>query len=89
MGHRVFNGCGQVNYCFVVFGRLPNIEHGIANIQSVVNLCAGEAFGAVLEREIALGLIGNVKQQLCAVNGNLFNLLFAFFKHLLALCDGG
>ena len=50
---------------------------------------AGEALGAVLEEEVALILLAQLLDQLCAVHGDLLNLLLRLVEHLLALGDGG
>ena len=47
--------------------------------------CAGEALGAVLEQEVALVLLTELLDQLCAVGGDLLDLLLALVEHLLAL----
>ncbi len=66
-------------------GGLHDVQHGIAHIHGVVHFGAGEALGAVLEEEVALILLTQLLDQLCAVNGDLLDLLLRLVEHLLAL----
>ena len=89
MRHAHFHGDGQVDDHGAVRGGLHDVQHGIAHIHGVVHLGAGEALGAVLEQEVALVLLTELLDQLCAVGGDLLDLFLALVEHLLALGHRG
>ena len=89
MRHAHFHGNGQVDDHGTVRGGLHDVQHGVAHIHGVVHLGAGEALGAVLEQEVALILLAQLLDQLCAVGGDLLDLLLALVEHLLALGHRG
>ena len=89
MRHAHFYGDGQVDDHGAVRGGLHDVQHGVAHIHGVVHLGAGEALGAVLEQEVALVLLTELLDQLCAVGGDLLDLLLALVEHLLALGHRG
>ena len=68
---------------------LHDVQHGVADLYGVFRLGAGKAFGAVLKQEVALVLLAQLLDELRTVDGDLFDLLFGFFEHLLALGDAG
>ena len=80
---------GQVDDHRAVGGGLHDVQHGVADLDGVIDLGAGEAFGAVLEEEVALVLLTELFDQLCAVGGDLLDLLLGLVEYLLALGDGG
>ena len=89
MRHAHFHGDGQVDDHGAVGRGLHDVQHGVAHIHGIVHFGAGEAFGAVLEQEVALVLLAELLDQLCTVGGDLLDLLFALVEHLLALGHGG
>ena len=50
----------QIDDCLVVLGRLPHIQHCIADLQRIINLGLRKALGTVLEGKIALGLLSQL-----------------------------
>ena len=89
MGHAHLHSHRQVDDHGALRGGLHDIQHGVAHLYGVVYLGAGKAFGAVLEQEVALVLLTELLDQLCAVGGDLLDLLLGLVEHLLALGDGG
>ena len=87
--HAHFHGNGQVDDHGAVRGGLHDVQHGVAHIHRIVHLGAGKALGAVLEQEVALILLAQLLDQLCAVGGDLLDLLLALVEHLLALGHRG
>ena len=89
MGHTHLHRDRQVDDHGAVGGRLHDVQHRIADLHGVVHLGAREALGAVLEEEIALVLLAQLLDQLCAVHGDLLDLLLGLMEHLLTLGDRG
>ena len=87
--HAHLDGDGQVDDHGAVGRGLHDVQHGVAHIHGVIHLSAGEAFGAVLEQEVAFVLLAELLDQLGTVGGDLLDLLFALVEHLLALRHGG
>ena len=79
----------QVDNHRAVGGGLHDIKHRVADLNGVFGLGAGEALGAVLEQEVALILLAQLFDELCAFHRDLFDLLFRFFENLLALGNAG
>ena len=86
--HGVLHGAGQVDDDFMIRGWLPYVQNGIADLQSVLHLCTGEALRAVLEGIVSVGLLGQFFQKLCAVHSDFQDLFFRFFEYLLTLSHG-
>ena len=89
MGHAHLDRDRQVDDHGAVGGGLHDVQDRVADLDGVVHLGAGEALGAVLEEEVALILLAQLLDQLCAVHGDLLDLLLRLVEHLLALGDGG
>ena len=88
MGHTHLHRDRQVDDHGAVGGGLHDVQHCIADLHGVVHLGAREALGAVLEEEIALVLLAQLLDQLCAVHGDLLDLLLGLMEHLLTLGNG-
>ena len=89
VGHTHLDRDRQVDDHGAVGGGLHDVQDRVADLNGVVHLGAGEALGAVLEEEVALILLAQLLDQLCAVHGDLLDLLLGLVEHLLALGDGG
>ena len=89
MGHTHFDCNGQVDDHGAVRGGLHDVQHCVADLHSIVHLGAGKALGAVLKQEVALVLLTQLFDQLCAVGGDLLDLFPALVEHLLALGHRG
>ena len=89
VGHTHLDRDRQVDDHGAVGGGLHDVQDRVADLNGVVHLGAGEALGAVLEEEVALILLAQLLDQLCAVHGDLLDLLLRLVEHLLALGDGG
>ena len=83
-GH--FHGGGQVDDHRVLGSRLDNTDHGVAHLDGVLRLGAGEGFRRVLVVQVdALGLVLEVLAQFGGVGGELLDLLLVLAEHDLAL----
>ena len=51
---------------------LHDVENGVADLDSVFRLGAGEALGAVLKQEVALVLLAQLLDELGTIDGDLF-----------------
>ena len=89
MGHAHFHRDRQVDDHGAVRGGLHHVQHGVADFHRVLRLGAGETFGAVLEQEVALVFLAELLDQSGAVHGDLLDLLFGLFEHLLPLGHAG
>ena len=89
MGHAHLNGDGQVDDHGAVGRGLHDVQHGVADLHSVIHLGAGEALRAVLKEEVALVLLAELFDQLGTVGGDPLDLLLALVEHLLPLRHGG
>ena len=78
----------QVDDDIVVGAGLQHIQNCIAHFQSVFGLGAGEAFGRILEAEVAFVFRCQLLDQLCAVNGDLLDLFLGLPEDLLTLGNG-
>ena len=76
----------QIDDYVVVGGRLQHVQHGVADLQRILRLGSGKALGGILKAEIALVLLRQLFDKLCAVHGNFLDLLPALAEHLLPLC---
>ena len=65
--------------------RLPYVQHGVADFERILYLCPVEALRAVFKHEVAVGLLRQFLEELCAVDRELLDLLFVLAKDLLAL----
>ena len=83
------HGDGQVDDRLVVCGGLPDIQHGVADLNSELGLGAGKALGRVLQRDLALCLFLVLTAELCAELGDLHDLLLGATEDLLTLCHRG
>ena len=88
MGHTHLHGHRQIDDHGALRGGLHDIQHGVAHLYGVVHLGAGKAFGAVLKQEIALVLLAELLDQLCAVHSDLLDLLLGLVEHLFPLRHG-
>ena len=59
-------GYRKVDDGFLIRRGLPHIQNGVAHLQRVFRLGSGEALRAVLETEIAFGLVRQLLQKLRA-----------------------
>ena len=83
-GH--FHGGGQVDDHRVLGSRLDNTDHGVAHLDGVLRLGAGEGFRRVLIVQVdALGLVLEVLAQFDGVGGELLDLFLVLAEHDLAL----
>ena len=89
VGHAHLDRDGQVDDHRAVGRGLHDIQHGVADLNRVVRLSTGKAFGAVLKQEVALIFLAELLDKLCAVHGDLLDLLLRLFEHLLALGNAG
>ena len=80
---------GQVDDHRAVGRGLHDVENGVADLNRVVRLGAGKAFGAVLKQEVTLVLLAQLLDELGTIDGDLFDLLLRLFEHLLALGNAG
>ena len=88
MGHGGLH-CGRnIDDGLVVGSGLPYVQHRVADFQRVLHLGAVETLRAVLEGEIALGLVCQTLQEHGSVHRQLLDLFFALFENLLPLRDG-
>ena len=83
-----FHGDGQVDDDIVVRARLQHVQNRVAHFQGVFRLGAGEAFGGILEAEIALIFRGQLLHKPGAFHGNLLDFLLALAEDLLPLGNG-
>ena len=82
------HGGRQVDDGLAVGRGLPHVQHGVAYLKGILGLGAGEALGAVLETIVVVTrFVGELFQQLRAVDGDLLDLLAVALEHLLALGD--
>ena len=58
VGHCHLHRRRQIDDRFMLCIRLPDIQHCVTDLQRVINLGLGKAFGAVLEGEITFCLLG-------------------------------
>ena len=87
--HAHLNGDGQVDDHRAVGRRLHDVQHGVADLDGIIDLGAGEALRAVLEQEVALVLLTELLDQPGTVGGDLLDLFLALMEHLLTLGHGG
>ena len=86
MRHCCFYSSRNVDDRLILCRWLPYIKYRITYFHCIIHFCAVETFRTVLEREIPLCLVCQFFQQFCAIDCKLFDLLFALFKYLFALC---
>ena len=60
--------------------RLPYVQHGVADFERILYLCPVEALRAVFKHEVAVGLLRQLLEELCAVDRELLDLLFVLTK---------
>ena len=89
MGHGVGNRYRQVDDHLVVRRRLPDLQHGVADLQRKLRLCSGEALRRILKAEMTLGLFPILLAEFCAKLCDLDDIFLALLKHLFPLCHGG
>ena len=89
MGHGQLHGRGEIDDGFPLRRWLPYVEDGIAYVQRVVDLGAGEALRGVFETVRASGGFGEFFQHRRTFDGNGFDVVLRFMEDLLALGDGG
>ncbi len=89
MRHTHLDRNGQVDDHRTVGRGLHNVEDGVADLDSVIDFCSGEAFGAVLKQEVALVFLTQLLDECCAVGGDLLDLFLGLVEDLLTLCDRG
>ena len=87
MGHTHFHGHRQVDDDVVAFAGLQHVQNGVAHLQCVFRLGAGEALRGILEAEIALVFRRQLFDQLRAFHGDPLDLFLALAEHLLPLGD--
>ena len=81
-----FDRRGQVDDGLAIGGRLPYVQNGVAYLERVLGLGAGEAFGRVLEAVVVVaGFVGELLQQLSAGQSDFLDLLFVALEYLFAL----
>ena len=89
MGHCIFHSGRKVDDRFILWSGAPDIKNRIADLQRVIHFCTLETFRAVFKSKIAGCLFGQFLQKCGAVYGDLFDLFFVLFKHLLSLRHRG
>ena len=87
--HAHLNGDRKVDDHRAVGRRLHDVQHGVADLDGIIDLGAGEALRAVLEQEVALVLLTELLDQPGTVGGDLLDLFLALMEHLLTLGRGG
>ena len=87
--HRKLNCNGQIDDDLVVFCRLPYVQNGVADLQSVLRFGSGEAFGGIFKVEIALVLFAVFLTELSARDSDLLDLVLILAENLLALRKTG
>ena len=76
MRHRKLHGHGDVDDCRALRLRLPDVEHGIADLKSILRLRAREALGRILEAVVGACLRRKLGEEVRSLDGNLFDLFF-------------
>ena len=87
--HRHLYRRGKIDDRLAVGGRLPHIEHGIADLERILRLRARKALGRVFKAILRPRLIGQLFEEICTVHGDFQDLLLGARKDLLALCRRG
>ena len=87
MRHAHLDRRGQVDDGLVVGRRLPDIEHGVADLERILRLRAREALWRILETVIRARLFRELFEELRAIDGHLLDFLFRLAENLLALRD--
>ena len=81
----------QVYDKLVVWRRLPNFHHGLANLECEIKLGIAEAFGRILHADFCAVLkkfVGHAAHQLCAVSGDVYYLRARHIERHLSLQGG-
>ena len=93
VGHRQLDGDREVDDRFMVGGRLPDVQDGVADLQRVVGLGAGEGLGGVFKPQVGVGILlkflRQVVKQLGARDGDFEDFFLGFAEDLLPLGEGG
>ena len=89
VGQAHLHGDGQVDDDIVVGRRLQHVQNRVAHFQGVFRLGAGEAFGGILEAEIALVFRGQLLHKPGTLHGNLLDFLLALAEDLFPLGNRG
>ena len=86
MGHAHLHRDRQVDDHGALGGGLHHVQNGVAYLERVFGLGAGEAFGRVLEAVVVVaGFVGELLQQLSAGQSDFLNLLFVALEYLFTL----
>ena len=83
--HRMFYGYRQIDDCFLVRCRFPNIQNSITYFKRIFRFGSGKAFRTVFKQEVSFCLIRQFFQKSCTLNSNIQNLFFGFAENLLSL----
>ena len=75
MRHAHLDRRGQVDDGLVVRRRLPDIEHGVADLERVLRLRTRETLRRILEPVVRARLLGELLQEFRAVDGHLLDLI--------------
>ena len=75
MRHRHLHCRGKIDDRLAIGRRLPHIENGIADFERIFGLRAREAFGRVFKPIVRARLLRQLLEKLCAVHGDLQDLL--------------
>ena len=70
-------------------GRLPYVQHCVADLQCIVHFRLRKALRAVLEGKVSLGLLSHLLQKCGAVHRQLLDGFLVLLEHLLTLLHGG
>jgi hypothetical protein len=85
VGHRHLDGGREVEDHLLARLRVPGGDHRIAHLAGKIELGGGEGFGAVLEHELGLRLLGGeLLDEHHAVDGKLADFVLAHPEHGLA-----
>ena len=86
VGRRHLDGRRQVDDRLAVRGRLPHVEHGVADLDGELELGAGEGLGGVLEVDLGAGqVLGVLADQLRAVDRDVLDAVAVEAEHDAAL----
>ena len=83
------HGYGQVYYHLIVGSWLPNLDNLVADILCELGLRSRKTLGRILEGNLALRLCLILLAKPCTEGCDVYNLLLAPLKDLLALSNGG
>ena len=87
--HGKLHSAGQIDNCFPVSCRLPDIQNRVAYFQRILRLCSRKTLRTVFKTVGSATLFRQILQKLRAVHGNLKDFFFGFFEHLLSLGERG